>query len=65
MYNQWIDVFRRNQERLDDISYLTRVLMAEAYGHIPKEFHELAGDSLIGAVGLAARAFRGVENIHL
>ena len=60
MYNQWMDVFRRNQDRLDDISYLIRVLMAEAYGHIPKEFYELAADALIGAVGLAAGAFRGV-----
>ncbi len=57
MYKRWMDVFRRNTDKLDDILFLIKILLMEVYSHIPQELHVLLANSLVGAVGLAAAAF--------
>ncbi|MCP4753889.1 MAG: hypothetical protein GY866_23645 [Proteobacteria bacterium] len=58
MYDRWMDIFRQNRDKLDDIPFLIGILMAEVYSHIPEELRGLLADSLVDAVGLAAGAFK-------
>ncbi|MCP4750793.1 MAG: MBL fold metallo-hydrolase [Proteobacteria bacterium] len=58
-YQGWMDVFRQNRDKLDDIPSLIKILMADVYSNIPEAMHERLAEALVGDVGLAAGAFKG------
>lgn len=58
MYNRWMEIFKQNRDKLDDIPELVQILIREVYTHLPQEMHQIASEALVGAVGLAAGAYQ-------
>ena len=58
MYRQWLEFFDENNQRIDDISFLSELMYRRIYPLAPEEFKPLLLSGLEDAVGLAVRTYK-------
>ena len=57
MYERWTEVFKQNEERIDDLDFIMSAILTQAYGHISEKFIQLIYKPLNDAVRLAALSY--------
>jgi glyoxylase-like metal-dependent hydrolase (beta-lactamase superfamily II) len=64
VYDQWMEIFSRNEGRIDELDFLTSTILEKAYGHLPEAFRKLIYEPMKDAVKLAAVSYRSLR-MHL
>jgi len=57
MYRKWMAVFSDHMDKLDDIPFLVKLLLEEAYSHLPDRLKGLIQPGLMEAVEMGATAY--------
>ncbi len=58
IYLKWLEIFSKNKDRIEDISFLVEILWENLYNHISEDLKMFFNPGMIEAVELAARAYK-------
>ncbi|MFO7963059.1 MAG: MBL fold metallo-hydrolase [Desulfobacterales bacterium] len=58
MYERWIEIFSQQEDRIDDLDFLTSTITARVYDYLPEKFIKLIYEPLKDAVKLSALSYK-------